>query len=311
MGSLSHFNDIVKLSEVDIETLPNHKVKSANEWSSACPFCGTVARPEGKDRFLFWPNEGNYWCRQCDISGFINQEAQSTLTDDQRADIERRQRQARQAELDRKRTALQKLQAKRNDIIYHRNLNGKTDYVKQRWGLTDNTINTFKVGYCQECPTSTYSDSITIPYYYDQKLINLRHRLSAPNGNGKYRPEAPGLPTAIFNADMLNDADDFIVLVEGEFKVMVLEQNLLPAIGIPGASIFKEKWLKLFPQNKIVYVALDPGAEAQGLKIATMLSGAKLSVKLVILPTKPDDFFALYGGTYDQFYSYLINGRKI
>ena len=306
MSIVSQFNDKVNLTEIDIETLPNHKRKSAKEWSSACPQCN------GEDRFLYWPAEGNYWCRQCGLSGFIGQQTQSTLTDDQRADIERRKRQARQAEIDQKRTALETLQAKRSDLTYHRNLNGQTEYVKRHWGLTDDTIDMFKVGYCHACPTSPYSDSITIPYYWDSSLINLRHRLSSPNGQGKYRPEAKGLPTAIFNADALKDeVEDHIVLVEGEFKVMVLEQNGLPAIGIPGANIFKDKWIKLFPQNKTVYVTLDPGAEQQALKIAKMLSNAKLPTQLVTLPTKPDDFFTLYGGTLNQFYFYLTNGRKI
>lgn len=312
MTSITDLRNTVKLSQVDIETLPNHKVKSPNEWSSSCPQCPPGNGDTNKDRFIYTVSKKAYWCRQCGFSGYVGQEVRSTLTDDQRADIERRQRQARQDEIDRKRTALQKLQAKRNDLIYHRNLNGKTDYVKKRWGLTDDTINTFRVGYCQECPTSTYSDSITIPYYYDKKLINLRHRLSSPNGNGKYRPEASGLPTAIFNADVLKDEEeDHIVLVEGEFKAMVLEQNGLPVVGIPGANLFKEKWVKLFPEGKTVCVVLDPGADLQAVKIARILSKAGRTVRQVTMPVKPDDFFTLYGGTYDQFYSYLKNGRKI
>jgi hypothetical protein len=72
---------------------------------------------------------------------------------------------------------------------------------------------------------STYSDSITIPYYWKNKLINVRHRLSKPNGTGKYRPEMTGLPSAIFNADILDNGDGgWVVLVEGEFKAIILQQ---------------------------------------------------------------------------------------
>ncbi|MHC4686947.1 MAG: hypothetical protein ACYTEW_21955 [Planctomycetota bacterium] len=296
----------VKLSTLDIEQLPNHKVKSAKEWSSSCPICG------GEDRFLFWPEDYNFWCRQCELSGFVNQyldeEQKKTLTDDQWAEISRRKRQARQTELDRKRTALQTLQAKRADLTYHHNLNGQAATVQDRWGLTQETIDGFKIGYCTACPTSPYSDSFTIPYYWQSRLINLRHRLISPNGQGKYRPEAAGLPTAIFNADII-EKTDWLVLVEGEFKAMVLEQYGLPAIGIPGATIFKEKWLKLFSNSQHIYVALDPGVEQAAIKIAKMLSCVGLHTRLVSLPTKPDDFFTLHGGTYDQFWSYLENGR--
>jgi Zn ribbon nucleic-acid-binding protein len=122
MDSILRNTGKVKLSAIDIEQLPNHKMKSAKEWSSACPQCG------GEDRFLFWPVDGNFWCRQCELSGFVDQESQATLTDDQRADIEYRKRQARQAEIDRQRTALEQLQAKRNDLTYHRNLNGNSGF---------------------------------------------------------------------------------------------------------------------------------------------------------------------------------------
>lgn len=304
MESITFSQNDVKLSAFDIENLPNHQVKSSKEWSSSCPVC------QGKDRFLFWPDEGNYWCRQCDLSGFVGRETQSTLTDDQLADLKRRERQAKQAEIDRKRTAIERLQAKRPDIIYHKNLNGKSKYVKDRWGLTDDTIENFKVGYCTACPTSSYSDSITIPYYWHEKLINLRHRLNSPNGQGKYRPEAAGLPTAIFNADIIK-SEDWLVLVEGEFKAMILDQNALPAIGIPGATIFKEKWLKLFSTEQTVYVALDPGVEQSAVKIVSILNEGGIKARLVSLPVKPDDFFTLYGGTADQFCRYLETGRAI
>jgi Zn ribbon nucleic-acid-binding protein len=304
MQSLPFSHSNVKLTLHDIENLPHHRIKSAKEWSSACPSCG------GEDRFLFWPNERNYWCRQCELSGFIDQEAQSRLTEDELADIERRKRQAEQAEIDRKRTALQKLQARRPDIIYHQNLNGKTEYVTKRWGIEPETIATFKVGYCHACPTSSCSDSITIPYYWRSNLINLRHRLNSPNGSGKYRPEAKGLPTAIFNADIIQD-EEWLVLVEGEFKAMVLQQNGLPVIGIPGANNFKKKWLALFSRRQRVYVALDPGVEKSAMKIADNLSSGGIDTRLVTLPTKPDDFFTLYGGTLSQFFSYLENGRVI
>jgi DNA primase len=261
---------------------------------------------------LFWPAEGNFWCRQCELSGFVDQEAQSDLTDDQRADIETRKRQARQAELDRKRTALERLQVKRPDIIYHRNLNGQAPHLQERWGLAQETIDQFRVGYCTACPTSTYSPSYTIPYYWAEKLINLRHRLLNPNGSGKYRPEASGLPTAIFNADIIKD-EEWLVLVEGEFKAMVLYQYGFPTIAIPGASndSLIKKCLGLFSKGQTVYVALDPGAEIQALKIANSLSGAGVKTRLISCPTKPDDFFTLYGGTTIQFMKYLENGRMI
>lgn len=309
--SSSHNN--VKLSAFDIEQLPNHKVKNSNEWSSSCPVCPTSGATSNIDRFVYNVKKGAYWCRQCGLGGYVNHEVKSTLTADQLADIERRKRQAKQVEIDRNRTALEQLQAKRNDLVYHRNLNGNSDYVQRKWGITDYTIDEFKVGYCNACPTYPRSDSITAPYYWGEKLINIDHRLSSPDReNDKYRPEMTGLPTAIFNANIIAD-EEWLILVEGAFKTMVLCQNGLPAIGTPGATNYKliKASLKLFSLKQIIYVALDPGVEPAATKIAKLFGAAKLQARLVSIPTKPDDFFTLYGGTADQFCQYLEAGRVI
>ncbi len=53
-------SNIKVLLESDGRTL---KQKTANEYSTACPWCG------GKDRFLVWIDSNTYWCRQCERKG--------------------------------------------------------------------------------------------------------------------------------------------------------------------------------------------------------------------------------------------------
>jgi hypothetical protein len=297
------------LSVLDIEHFPNHKKKSANEWSSSCPIC-----PSGDgynvDRFIFTVDKAAYWCRQCGFGGYVGNGNGSTitLTDDQRADIERQARQVRQKELDSQRTILQTLQAKRNDLVYHRNLKGNTGYVERKWGLEEETIEWFRVGYCHACPEATYSDSITIPYYEDQALINIRHRLSSPNGDGKYRPEVVGLPNSIFNIDSLDDG--WVILVEGEFKAMVLWQFGFPTVGIPGTT-FKPEWVKLFLNVDLVYIATDPdpAGKKAALKAGKLLRDSGIDSRIVSVPTKPDDYFVVDGGTAAGFSRLLEDAR--
>lgn len=237
----------------------------------------------------------------------------SSLTDEQKAEIAKQRQEIVVQKKQKRQDALKKLQLSRPDIIYQKNLNGQAKYLKSHWGLNDSAIENFNLGYCQACPTSPYSDSFTIPYYWRESLINLRHRLLQPNGSGKYRPEAAGLPSAIFNADLLSDCskDDFIIIVEGEFKAMVLWQQGFMAVAIPGATIFKEKWVKLFNKVGSVYIALDPGAATQAARIGNMLKAGKVRASIVTLPTKPDDFFVVYGGNARDFSRFLEMGRIV
>jgi len=186
--------------------------------------------------------------------------------------------------------------------------------MQDRWywhtqGLTDATIDKRLLGWSPACPTYQESPSWTIPIYYQNRLFNIRHRLERPNGSGKYRPEMPGLPSAMFNADAIS-SDWMLVIVEGEVKTMVLEQHNFTAVGIPGANGFKNKWLHLFEGYAgPVYVVLDPGAEECGEAITRKLRDAKIKAKQVLLPVKPDDFFVIYGGTEKDFFQFLMMGR--
>lgn len=246
----------------------------------------------------------------------IDSDKAPPLTPAQLEENKRQRREAAEAKRQKQETALQRLRVERNDLVYHENLNGKTDYVKRKWGLTDDAIERFGVGYCHACPTSPYSDSITIPYYEQAellflaeppKLMNLRHRLCSPNGQGKYRPEMAGLSSSIFNSDSLND-DGWIILVEGEFKAMVLWQYGFPVAATPGTA-FKEEWVGLFAKVERVYVTLDPGAEKAALRTGKLLTNGGVDVRIVTVPHKPDDFFVIHGGTDGQFCEFLESGR--
>lgn len=293
-----------KLSRLDIEQLPNYRRQTANEWSAACPFCGT-----GEDRFRYWPEDGNFWCRVCESKGFVTEADTLTIDKEQwlRWQEAEKQRKAetRQKEL----SALDKINQSKKVCFYHKLMDDRSFWYKK--GLDDNTIEWFELGYCPSCPTYPQSASYTIPVVYQGRLYNIRHRLVSPGDFGKYRPEMAGLPPTIFNADALYSPDWMTVLVEGEIKTMVLEQNHFSTVGIPGANVFKPKWVKLFSKCKLVYVALDPGANEQAVNIAEMLRDAGIEARVTHLPVKPDDFFVIYGGTSHEFMNFLRLGEKV
>jgi len=292
----------MELTDLKIKQLPGYK-KSGDEAHSACPFCGT-----GKDRFVYWEEDGNYYCRQCETKGFVTDAPGGWSPEERekfRADAEERARLRREQQ----RQAIEAMGAC-HDLAqqYHDRMNGQRRFWHEK-GLADATIDAHMLGYSAQCPTYRESPSWTIPVFFRGKLLNIRHRLASPPTPGdKYRPERAGLPAVMFNADMLTNPQEFVVLVEGEIKAMVLSQAGFPAVGIPGASIFPDRWVQWFGKQKRVYVALDPGAERCAAEITQMI-GAR--ARLCSFPVKPDDFLVLYGGTLAQMKEYLQMGRKI
>jgi hypothetical protein len=302
------------LSQSQIEALPNYRKRTVNgEYSSACPVCGGDPARD-TDRFRFWPEKGNFWCGKCGLEGFVGGDSSLELfriTPEIKAELERKEAERRAAERNSQKSAIARLRERKSHILYHRNVAAQIPHLQQMWGIDSSTIDYFKIGYCRACPTYPMSDSVTIPYTWRGELINIRHRLLSPGDSGKYRPEMAGLPNAIFNADLLNEDNGFIILVEGEFKAMVLWQFGLPAIAIPGASTFKESWSRLFNKVERVFVALDPGVEDQAYRIGVALSKAGLITRIATLPDKPDDMLIRYNCDLGTFCRFLELGRTI
>lgn len=297
----------IKLSIADIKALNNRKLHHKNglQWTSTCPFCG------GEDRFCFWETKANYWCRHCGAKGFAS-DAPGTLTipKEQYEEWQRQQREIEAKERQAQLSILEQINRSPNADRYHAQMLDRSYWYSQ--GLTDETINRFKLGYTSICPTYPGSPSWTIPVTYQGKLYNIRHRLANPPKPGdKYRPEMAGLPVAMFNADALRSGDWQVVVVEGEVKTMVLTQYGFTTVGIPGCTIFKDKWVKLFPASAVIYIALDPGAEEQAAKIGTRLAKAGLNVKVCQFPVKPDDAIVKYGATPVDVCQFLELGRKV
>ena len=58
--------DILTLIEQDV-TLRRVSTTNGGEHAGPCPSC------KGSDRFRVWPEQGRYWCRQCNKSGDVIQ----------------------------------------------------------------------------------------------------------------------------------------------------------------------------------------------------------------------------------------------
>ena len=276
--------------------------------TAGCPFCGDSGKGHKSDRFrLFLDSKPRYWCRRCNVRGFIDSLGEHTpMTPEQKIEIRLKELERKQQEQERRLSALERMARCTDHLQYHSALqvHGREYWYEE--GIYDETIDKFTLGYCERCPTdSKGSPSHTIPVINSGKLENIRHRLVTPNG-GKYRPHIAGLGLQLFNADALNDTERIIV-TEGEKKAIVLDQSRFPTVAILGKGAynerkFKSEWLDLFSGVKHVIIALDPDAMDSAHRLARIFDSRG---RVAHLPMKIDDMIVHYGASSADIEYYL------
>lgn len=293
----------------EVESICTQK-KSAREYGGPCPFC-----KEGW-RLAWWPEEDRFHCFNCQAYGFIvDQNGHSPHFDPQwrQAWLDKQVEQQRQYRIERQEWAA-RLNEEETHITYQNNLNGHSRLLQDHYGLTPETIEGRYLGYADTCPTFWGSDSLTIPWFSGGKVIEIRHRLLKPGDSGKYRTERSGPFNAIYNVDRLKTPGiERILLLEGEFKTMTVEQAGLWAVGIAGISCFQAEWARLFAHLKQVLVIFDPGKAAieWSVRTARMIAQAGVEVLCIEVPDKIDDLFVKHGWTADTLQLFANTGRRI
>ena len=282
------------------------KRKSHNEASSACPLCTMADR----DGFIIFA-DGNYWCRQCDARGWIDEDKKKPQTVEERLKrLEREQERAKREreEQQRRISNLERMHKCQDHIKYHKNLPAQALEYWLSEGIEPHSIDRYLLGYCPSCPTFRQSASYTIPVINRGKLENIRHRLVNPNGLGKYRPHMAGLGNSLFNVDLLDDAKERVLIVEGEKKSIVLAQAGFPNVGITGKRAFKKEWLPWFDNVKDIVVCLDPDATESAFKLARIFGKR---ARVAITPVKIDDAIVKCGAGADDIEGMLRWARPI
>jgi hypothetical protein len=285
------------------------RIKTSSEACSPCPWCG------GDDRFVIW-DTGHYACRaapsHCSREGWIDENNPTPPDKDKLLEIRIAELERKQREHERRLSALERMAKCKDHILYHQQMD--TDGYRDYWlgeGMTDETIDRFKLGACYGCPTDkAHRFSFTIPVINSGALRNIRHRLIGGNQGDKYRPHVAGLPNTLFNADdVYSDDTRSIILAEGEKKTMILKQYGLGNVaGTMGKSGFKQAWAKRFERFGEVLICLDPDATDKARQYAGWFGGR---ARVVSLPCKSDDFFTIYNGTVDQFREFIRTARKV
>jgi len=217
-------------------------------------------------------------------------------------------------DLKRRQTAVERMMASHDHLTYH----SLVDLVREAWheeGFTDETIDEYKLGFCDRCPTDLLERaSYTIPIFDSSwtQLLNIRHRLIGAEGGDKYRPHMSGLGRFMFNSRWTRETRE-ILMVEGEKKSIFLSQEVMPTIGILGAHGFNMKWLERMTAVRRLYVGLDPDVYKTAFALARQIKQAapRLDVRLVRFIDKPDDMLREGFVNRSTFLRYLDWARRI
>lgn len=231
--------------------------------------------------------EGNYWCRVCKKKGWWTEEANRPSP----GEIE-----AKRLVTEQDRIALRTKIATCKDWMLYHNQVGQGYQLWQAHGIDQTDIDRWGLGYCPRAPGSE-SPSLTIPVFYKQALVDIRHRLVNPPDGQKYRSHWPGLPPCFFNLDALPEGET-IYLVEGEKKAVVLEHyGFHPCVSYPGlnyAHLLSDILTRDERRCQLLFVP-DPHSEQALRKSIHTLKECGFVCGIIDLFEKPDDFVLTYG----------------
>lgn len=130
-------------------------------------------------------------------------------------------------------------------------------------------------------------DSITIPYIVSGNVQMIRGRAFTQEkiDDGEKYKTPPGYKSRLFNSDVTWGNKEIIV-TEGEFDAMLLDQMGFAAVASPGANTWQNAWDGYVEDIKRLYVCFDPDkAGDEGAAKMRERFGAR--VKIIELPRDP------------------------
>jgi DNA primase len=134
-----------------------------------------------------------------------------------------------------------------------------------------------------------YRHKLLFPYYNQLgQPVYMQARAIEPDVKPKELSMSGHIPLP-YNCRVLNGEPGQIYLCEGIIDTLTLIEQGFPAVGVPGAAIFKPQWADLFT-NKTVHVAYDPDApgESGALRAMEILKAHGIEVRRLAPPRGMD-----------------------
>jgi AAA domain len=127
------------------------------------------------------------------------------------------------------------------------------------------------------------------------KITGVKFRRSLDGNRGFFwqKGSKPGLYGLWRLADM-RALDNRLVICEGETDTLTLWQRDFSALGLPGASMWREEWLAKLPESDPIYVIIEPDRGGVAVKDWLGKSDLRHRARMVQMPVEHKDPSALY-----------------
>lgn len=175
---------------------------------------------------------------------------------------------------------------------------------QDKYGLSLETIERYLIGY--------QNDHYVIPIEVDSGKWTFKEH----KGN-----QLKGVKVSLYPSHIIKDDLPSIIITEGEFKALLLNQSGFPAVsGTSGANTWKREWNTLFTNlNVILAFDCDEPGKQGAIKVAEHLKGTARNVKMIQWPSfmnskdRKDvtDYFATLGKTKEDFQKLLDNAIEV
>ena len=162
---------------------------------------------------------------------------------------------------------------------YHAQVGAVAPYLMAR-GVTKETADTFRLGYVAEPMTGheQYYGRLSIPYLTPTGISDVRFRSLGEDSGPKYLTR-PGAASHLYNVSAFQVDNDYIAICEGEFDTMMACQSGVNAVGVPGATNWKDWYARAFHDYLRVFVLVD--GDSAGKELGKRIS-QHIDVALVV-----------------------------
>lgn len=176
-------------------------------------------------------------------------------------------------------------------LMYHDQLKSPAgepllEYLMEERRFTMETIDRFLLGAVVN-PAVLDEDArgmLSIPYLTPNGPVALRFRRPPHKDTGPKYWQPEGTKLTIFNPLAFFDSEETIAITEGEMDCISLVQAGIPAVGMPGASAWKDHYELLFEGYNEVLICADNDDTGAGRKFATKVSQKVPGPEIVLFP---------------------------